>query len=539
MTQCRAHQIYRILLLICFSILLLTGFSRFFSNFYHFTAFWNYPFEWEWTDGDVYGQVDRLRKNLPLYMDLKLGLVYTSYTPLYPYLIKWVDSIFGVNTPVHARQINFIFLMGTVLLFFPTGRLLITGASLKLSIGNKNKAFISFLFLLLAFSIFTLRFAMFAEATWARTSMTSFFLGMSAFVATLMWERKRDKTGTLFIAAFLSAASVIAKQHGALICVAIALHFFFTGVWGHFNKIQKAWKPFVAYVVATFLFLTLATVYLEIINHGHFLEVTFLSMGKALNFSVKTESGLSVLSWPHSLQMLGDLYDGQRYYFWLTGIGCVYAALRKKWTVFHTAFLTLLLLTPYLTTSVGSGPSYYWPLWWVVCVLSVWSIFEMWALWGEQKLPHVQNAILLFCLFFLIQATHRSFRFRGDSGLSSPNAGVEESMVRSNAVIQKMVQEDPTREFLLDRYTGALFHAGKPFLVEACMLVHGYLGGAIDVSSWVTRIDRKEFYLITTNSWLDGIKEIREAIEKNYRKSAELSEALTNARIRPVVWVRR
>ena len=112
--------IYRIFFLVCCVFLILAGFQRFFENFCYFSTFWNYKYEWDWTDGDVYGQVDRLRTDLPLYMDLSQGLAYTSYPPLDPYLIQCVDSLLGENTPQHARQINFVLLIATVFLFYLT-----------------------------------------------------------------------------------------------------------------------------------------------------------------------------------------------------------------------------------------------------------------------------------------------------------------------------------------------------------------------------------------------------------------------------------
>ena len=133
----------------------MSGLQRLFENFHYFSTFWNYPYEWDWTDGDVYGQVDRLRNGLPLYMDLNQGLAYTAYPPLYPYLIQGVDSIFGENTPVHARQINLFLLIGVVFLFYFAARRLLEGTRL------------SVLFFLIACSTFTLPLAIFNEVTWA------------------------------------------------------------------------------------------------------------------------------------------------------------------------------------------------------------------------------------------------------------------------------------------------------------------------------------------------------------------------------------
>ena len=513
----------------------MSGLQRLFENFHYFSTFWNYPYEWDWTDGDVYGQVDRLRNGLPLYMDLNQGLAYTAYPPLYPYLIQGVDSIFGENTPVHARQINLFLLIGVVFLFYFAARRLLEGTRL------------SVLFFLIACSTFTLPLAIFNEVTWARTSTTCFFLGILALIFVLVYESKitskgninRNKLVFLFFAGFFSATSVVAKQHGALICVTIALHLFFKVLYSRVKMTDWNWKPLVTYVGFTIFFLGIATLFLEIKNQGNFIEVTFISMGKSINIDVKTEDGTPVRLWSHSIKMLSDLYEGQPHYFWLTVIGCLNAAIRKKWTVIHSAFLTLLLLIPYLATSIGSGPSYYWPLWWVVCVLSTSTLFDIWFLCNSEKQTYPQRAILVLCLLILMQATRHSYRFRGDAYLRSPNAEVEKSMKKTNAFIQRLVLEDPSREFLLDRYTGPLYHADKPFLVETCLLYHGYLGGAIDITSWVKRIERQEFYLITTSRWLNGIKEVREAIEKNYRISTEFSKAMDNGRRIPVAWVRK
>ena len=468
-------------------------------------------------------------------MDLSQGLAYTSYPPLYPYLIQCVDSLLGENTPQHARQINFVLLIATVFLFYLTARILL------------KRVHFALLFFLISFATFTLRFAMLDEVTWARTSTTCFFLGILAFVFVLFYESNitskgninRNKLVFLFFAGFFSAASVLAKQHGVLICATIAIHLFFKSISSKFEIARWHLKPFVIYTGFTILFLGIATFYLEVKNDGNFIEVAFISMGKSLNFDVETENGTPILSWSHSFNMLNDLYENQYHYFWLTVIGCLHAAFKKKWNILHTSFITLLLFTPYLATSIGSGPSYYWPIWWVVCTLSTFTLFEIWFLSDLEKQFYIKKFFLVFSLLILLFATRHSFRFRGNAYLTAPNAEIENKMKESNAFIQHLVHEDPSREFLLDRYTGPLYHADKPFLAETCMLYHGYLGGAINITNWVERIERQEFYLITTNMWLNRIKEVRTAIEKNYKISIKYSKAMENGRISPTVWIRK
>lgn len=452
-----------------------------------------FPYDWEPTDGDHLNFAHRLALGLPIYLPLNGGQALSIYNPLYHGLVALFGGQYASLS--FARYISFIFwlLIPLTVFFYHIKR------------WGYFYAILAAIFIWLPAQP-----GMLLEVVQVspNTTMPFFFL-FSLLYAESCSESDRLSWWNWSIIGVLAALCYLAKQQGLIAIPGIMA----------FLLIRRTGIQNILFVILGFIFVfIISTTYLEFMNSGQYLRMTFFDLNKIIHSSFKLALYRLLLFFIHNfaftLCVLFALFS-MRLRF-------------RKLSIWHVSFILHIPFLLKILGNAGGGPTYFLTLWITMVLISVDFIKN-----NEVKLSSLKfipnfikqiksdyltlfSKILLLCLFINISigtiSIHRDF-----NSITLPTPKLAALMKDYYHSVECLLPSKQDAKVLTNRNIGMLVSINANVENEgSTMFQYAWVSkGVFNRNLTLASIREKKYDLITSGIQ-DYPEDVKREIEANY-----------------------
>ena len=453
-----------------------------------------FSYDWEPTDGDHLNFAHRLALGLPIYLPLNGGQALSVYNPLYHSLVALFGGQYASLS--FARSISFIFWLLIPLAVF----------SYHIKRWGYFYAIVAAIIVWLPAEP-----GMLIDVVHVTPNSTMPFL----FLSSLLYAQSCSESDSvswwnwLMIGA-LAALCYLAKQQGLIAIPSIMA----------FLLIRRTCIRNILFVILGFMFVfIISTTYLEFMNSGQYLRMTFFDLNKIIHSSYKFALYRLIYFFIHNFAFTF----------------CVLLALFsmksqfRKLSIWHVSVILHIPFLLKILGNAGGGPTYFLTLWITMVLISVDFIKN-----NEVKLSSLKiipnfiiqiksdyltlfSKILLFCLFINISigtiSIHREF-----NSITLPTPKLAAIMKDYYHSVKCLLSSKQDAKVLTNRNIGMLVSINANVENEgSTTFQYAWVSKGVFNRNLILKSIREKKYDLITSGWQDYPEDVKREIEANYK----------------------